>query len=227
MAPSRNPSIRPAWARSARSSFADTTHGTTQPPNAPLSAAGTASPCADTATPCADTATPCADTPSSFADTTHGTTPPPNAPLSAAGTPSPCADTPSPCADTPSPCADTPSPCADTPSPCADTPSPCTGASSRMRCALVPLIPNDETPARRGWPLRDHGTASPNSATAPADQSTCPEGLSTCSVCGSTSCWRAIVILITPATPAAHCVWPMFDLIDPNHSGCARARRCP
>ena len=32
-------------------------------------------------------------------------------------------------------------------------------------------------------------------------------------------------ILITPATPAAACVWPMFDLIEPSHSG--RRRRGP
>ena len=28
------------------------------------------------------------------------------------------------------------------------------GACSRMRWALVPLMPKEETPARRGWPLR-------------------------------------------------------------------------
>ncbi|CFS13261.1 Uncharacterised protein [Mycobacterium tuberculosis] len=77
------------------------------------------------------------------------------------------------------------------------------GASSRITCALVPLIPNDDTPARRGRPGTCHGRGSVNNDTAPADQSTCGVGTSTCNVLGSTP-WRiACTILITPATPAA------------------------
>ena len=50
------------------------------------------------------------------------------------------------------------------------------GASSRITCALVPLIPNDDTPARRGRPSTGHATASVSSRTLPADQSTCGDG---------------------------------------------------
>ncbi len=74
-----------------------------------------------------------------------------------------------------------------------------------MTCALVPLIPNDETPARRG-PFAGsavQGRGSVSTDTAPADQSTCGVGTSTCNVRGMSS-WRiACTILITPATPAA------------------------
>ncbi len=74
---------------------------------------------------------------------------------------------------------------------------------STMTCALVPLMPNDETPARRGRSGVDHGRDSVSSDTAPADQSTCGVGSSTCSVLGITP-WRiACTILITPPAPAA------------------------
>src|SRR5690242_8121011 len=53
------------------------------------------------------------------------------------------------------------------------------GASSRIRCALVPLIPNDDTPARRGRPPVSHGRDDDSNCTAPVDQSTCGDGLST------------------------------------------------
>src|SRR5262249_43985225 len=81
------------------------------------------------------------------------------------------------------------------------------GADSTMMCALVPLIPNDDTPALRTCPgerpSAGHGRASVSSDTDPAVQSTCGLGASTCNVAGSVS-WRiACTILITPATPAA------------------------
>ncbi|CNO13567.1 Uncharacterised protein [Mycobacterium tuberculosis] len=56
-----------------------------------------------------------------------------------------------------------------------------------MTCALVPLIPNEDTPALRTWPVCGQGRASVSSDTAPADQSTCGVGWSTCSVAGSIS----------------------------------------
>ncbi len=43
--------------------------------------------------------------------------------------------------------------------------------------------------------------------------------MSACSVFGSTPFWSASTILMTPATPAACCACPMFDLIDPIHNG--------
>ena len=96
-----------------------------------------------------------------------------------------------------------------------------------ITCAFVPLIPNDDTPARRGPPPLGHARDSVNNDTAPADQSTCGDGTSTCNVCGSTSCWIASIILITPATPAAAEVCPMLDLIEPNHSGRSAGRSWP
>ncbi|CAM2824658.1 Beta-ketoacyl synthase domain protein [Mycobacterium simiae] len=77
------------------------------------------------------------------------------------------------------------------------------GACSKITCAFVPLIPNDDTPARRGRSRGGHGWWLVNSDTAPADQSTCGVGTSTCSVLGMMP-WRiACTILMTPATPAA------------------------
>ena len=94
-----------------------------------------------------------------------------------------------------------------------------------IRWAFVPLIPKEETPARRGRPSLGHSRASVSSSTAPADQSTWVVGRSTCRVGGMTP-WRiACTILITPATPAADCAWPMFDLIEPSHNGVSRF--CP
>jgi hypothetical protein len=93
-----------------------------------------------------------------------------------------------------------------------------------ITCALVPLMPNDDTPARRGRPVSGHGTDSVSSATPPSVQSTWDDGWSTCSVAGSTPCCSADTILITPATPAAACVWPRFDLTEPSHSGWSAAR---
>ncbi len=85
-------------------------------------------------------------------------------------------------------------------------------------------MPKEDTPALRGRPPRGQGTSSVSSETEPLDQSTCSEGSSTCSVRGSRPCRSAIVILITPATPAANPVCPMFDLMDPSRSGRSRSR---
>ncbi|GFG91059.1 hypothetical protein MBOU_31010 [Mycobacterium bourgelatii] len=89
----------------------------------------------------------------------------------------------------------------------------------------MPLIPNDETPARRARPFAGQGCGSVSSDTAPADQSTWGLGWSTCNVGGNTSWRMACTILITPATPAAACVWPMLDFTEPSQSGSDRP--CP
>jgi hypothetical protein len=72
-----------------------------------------------------------------------------------------------------------------------------------MVCALVPEMPNDDTPARRGRSSSGHDTASVTSLTFPAVQSTCEEGWSMCSVLGAVPCRMAMTILMIPATPAA------------------------
>jgi hypothetical protein len=87
---------------------------------------------------------------------------------------------------------------------------------------LVPLTPKDDTPARRGRP-DGHSRASVSSSTAPAVQSTWDDGVSTCSVGGRTPCRIAMIILITPPTPAAACVCPMLDFSEPSHSGVERS----
>ncbi len=91
--------------------------------------------------------------------------------------------------------------------------------------ALVPLMPNEDTPARRGRPVSGQGRVSVSSSTAPADQSTCEDGSPTCRVGGSSPRRSASTILITPATPAAAWVCPMFDLTEPSHTGSSRS--CP
>ncbi|RGC65729.1 hypothetical protein C5N14_27215 [Micromonospora sp. MW-13] len=98
---------------------------------------------------------------------------------------------------------------------------------SRMRWVLVPLIPNEETAARRGRSTAGHGVGSVTRVTAPVDQSTCGVGSSTCRVAGTVPCRIACTILITPAMPAAAWVWPMFDLIEPSSRGAASPRSCP
>ena len=96
-----------------------------------------------------------------------------------------------------------------------------------MAWALVPLKPNEETPARRGRPFAAQGTGSVSSRTAPADQSTCGDGWLACSVAGSTPCRRASTILISPAAPAAVWAWPILDFTEPSHSGRPGSRSCP
>ncbi|GAA5705593.1 hypothetical protein Save01_06446 [Streptomyces avermitilis] len=101
------------------------------------------------------------------------------------------------------------------------------GACSMMVWALVPLTPKDEIAARRGRSDSGQSTASVSSRTSPADQSTCGVGSSACSVRGRMP-WRiAMTILITPATPAAACVWPMLDFNEPSHKGRSPSRPWP
>ncbi|PSK61581.1 hypothetical protein B0E53_06522 [Micromonospora sp. MH33] len=75
-----------------------------------------------------------------------------------------------------------------------------------MTWALVPLMPNDDTAARRGRSLSGQGRASVSSSTAPAVQSMCGDGSSTCNVRGNTPYRIARTILMIPAAPAAACV---------------------
>ncbi|GAA5607391.1 hypothetical protein Sgri01_05737 [Streptomyces griseus] len=91
----------------------------------------------------------------------------------------------------------------------------------------MPLTPNEDTPARRRRSSPDQATGSVSRRTSPADQSICGDGSSTCRVSGSSPCRIAITILMTPATPAAACVCPMFDFTEPNHNGRPSARSWP
>ncbi len=58
--------------------------------------------------------------------------------------------------------------------------------ASKITCALVPLIPNDDTAERRGRSAEGHSRAEVSSETAPALQSTWEDGASTWRVCGRT-----------------------------------------
>ncbi len=111
--------------------------------------------------------------------------------------------------------------------PVAPASAPSDRASSTMMWALVPLMPKEEIPARRGRPSASHSTASVSSSTAPALQSTCGDGRSTWRVRGSTPCRMACTIFMTPATPAAACACPMLDLTDPSRNGRSAGRSWP
>ena len=88
-------------------------------------------------------------------------------------------------------------------------------------------MPKAETPARRGRSsVAGQATGSLSSLTCPADQFTRGEGSSTCRVRGICSLRSAMTVLMIPATPAAHCAWPMFDFTEPSHSG-RSVRRWP
>jgi hypothetical protein len=95
------------------------------------------------------------------------------------------------------------------------------GASSSTTWALVPLIPNDDTAARRGCPGSAQGRFSRETRSDPADQSTLDVGSAACRVAGSTRWRSAPIALTTPATPAAPCVCPRLDFTEPNHTGSA------
>ncbi|MBC3839556.1 hypothetical protein GXW82_03025 [Streptacidiphilus sp. 4-A2] len=101
------------------------------------------------------------------------------------------------------------------------------GASSISRCTLVPLIPKEDTPARRTRPATGHGWASASSRTSPSVQSTCGEGFSAYRERGSSRCWSASTIFITLAAPAAHWVWPILLFTEPSQSGLPSGRSCP
>src|SRR5690606_1542492 len=79
------------------------------------------------------------------------------------------------------------------------------GACSRITCALVPLIPNADTPARRIRGPGGHGVGWVTTRTDPLDQSTAGVSRSAYKVGGTIPRRMDSIILITPATPAAAC----------------------
>jgi hypothetical protein len=110
---------------------------------------------------------------------------------------------------------------------CSSTGSSTAGACSMITCALVPLIPKEDTPARHDRPTSGQGRASVSSSTAPADHSTCRDGWSMCRDLGSTPCRSASTVLMTPATPAAAWACPMLDFSDPSSNGRSGSRPRP
>ena len=90
------------------------------------------------------------------------------------------------------------------------------GASSSTACAFVPPTPNELTAARRGVPLRDHGSSevvTKNGLDGEVDGGV--RRLVVQRSAGSRRARGLSTVLIRPATPAAHDRWPKFDFTEP------------
>src|SRR4051812_3715842 len=120
-----------------------------------------------------------------------------------------------------------------------------------MRCVLVPLRPNEEMAARRGRPRSGQGMLSVRRVMWPVVQSTWGGGWSAWRVWGGGGVrggvvrarwgvgwgggrggggvlwWRAWMILMMLAAPAAAWVWPMLDLMEARCRGVWGLRWCP
>ena len=91
------------------------------------------------------------------------------------------------------------------------------GASSRTTWAFVPPTPNELTPARRGVspcrPVRQSGVDDKRAIR----QSRCAGwARRKCRVGGSSLCFSASAVLISPVTPDAASRWPMLGLTEPR-----------
>src|SRR5690606_10682399 len=89
------------------------------------------------------------------------------------------------------------------------------GASSKMAWALVPPIPNELTPARRGWSVRGHGRGALLTKKGLSAKLICGFGASKCKLGGICLCLSAKAVLVSPALPAALSKWPTFVLTEP------------
>ena len=87
------------------------------------------------------------------------------------------------------------------------------GASSSTTCALVPPMPNELTPARRGRrSRRPLARARRSRRTGCRRNRSAGSGVSKCRLGGISRCSSASTALIRPATPAAASRWPMLRL---------------
>ena len=92
----------------------------------------------------------------------------------------------------------------------------CSGASSRMAWALVPPMPKELTPARRGTGPRFHSRRAVLTKKGPASKSMEGLGRSKCRL-GGISSWRnASAALMRPTRPATVSRWPMFVFTEPR-----------
>ncbi len=89
------------------------------------------------------------------------------------------------------------------------------GASSSTTWALVPPIPNELTPARRGWPSHSQARRRVFTKNGELSKSMFGLGLVKWRLGGSSPCRSESTVLMKPATPAAASVWPMLVLTDP------------
>jgi len=89
------------------------------------------------------------------------------------------------------------------------------GASSSTAWALVPPIPNELTPARRGAAERGQARAVALTKNGVCSNAICGFARSKCRLGGRTPWWSASAVLMSPATPAALSRWPRLDLSEP------------
>ena len=89
------------------------------------------------------------------------------------------------------------------------------GASSRITWALVPPMPREVTPARRGTPSVSQSRSSVLTKNGLLAKSICGFGRSKWRLGGICRCSRASTALISPQTPAAESRWPMLLLSEP------------
>ena len=92
------------------------------------------------------------------------------------------------------------------------------GASSKIRCAFVPPMPKELTPARRGPPPGGAGQGLVSVQTAKGDSARTLRGFGSakCKLGTSVRCRSISAALTNPAIPAAQCRWPTLDLTEPN-----------
>ena len=112
----------------------------------------------------------------------------------------------------------------------APTPPPAAPALPRATtCALVPLKPNELTPAIRARPIaRPRRRARVGTATGSVVPGDVRVGLAAdAGAAGSRRARSASTTLIRPAMPAAASRWPMLVLTEPTSSGALGARSSP
>ncbi len=100
------------------------------------------------------------------------------------------------------------------------------GGSPTTTWALVPLNPNELTPANRPATGLGQGVGSVGTAIAGAVAAMCGLSRRRWRCGGTMPCRSMSTALMSPATPAAASVWPRLVFTDPTRSG-SPASRCP
>ncbi len=90
------------------------------------------------------------------------------------------------------------------------------GASSTTTWALVPPMPKELTPARRGSAPRGQSRSRSLTWKGVDAKSIFGLGVSKCRLGGICRCFRAITVLIRLAAPAAADRWPTLDFNEPR-----------
>ncbi len=91
------------------------------------------------------------------------------------------------------------------------------GACSRTTWTLVPPMPTELTPARRGpYSGSGHGSASVTTWNGESSRASSGCARPAPAVGAMTACSSIRTVLMTPATPAAASRWPMFAFTEPS-----------